>query len=467
VLGLLLLRRGLRPAQHLCAALLLVLWFDPLAPLAPGFWLSFAAVAVIAYGAVGRLPVAAQRSERLATYCRIQWVVFVGLAPMTLWIFGQAPLVAPLVNLVLIPLFSLAVIPLTLAGVALLWPAPPLAQGLLNLAAFIFEQTWPAVQWAAGLELSFGGQPPFWALAAAVPAVLWLAAHGALPGRMAALSLILPLVLARPAAPLPGDYRLTLLDVGQGLAVVLRTHEHALVYDAGPSFLSGSDTGTLVVLPYLASQGIRDVDVLVVSHEDNDHAGGARAVLDAFPRARFVAGERTAAQIGRHATLCEAGLHWRWDGVEFAILHPRGDGRFAGNDASCVLRVAAAGGNALLPGDIERPAEADLTAGDARLDAAIVVVPHHGSATSSSTALIEASGASYALVPAGHGNRWGFPKPEISRRWTQAGAELLDTASSGAITFDVEAGRGVSPPRLHRRDAQRYWTAYAHAAANP
>ncbi|MGH8496026.1 MAG: DNA internalization-related competence protein ComEC/Rec2 [Gammaproteobacteria bacterium] len=459
VLGLMLLRRGLRPAQHLCVALWLVVLFDPLATLSPGFWLSFAAVAVIAYGIAGRVPAPARAAGRFGDYCRIQWLVFVGLAPLTMWIFGQAPLVAPLVNLFLIPLYSFAVIPLTLAGVALLWPAPAGAEGLLRLAAWLFEQTWPAVEWAASLDLSFGGQPPFWALAAAVPAVLWLTASGALPGRVAAVGLMLPLMLARPSAPLPGDYRLTLLDVGQGLAAVVRTHEHVLVYDAGPSFLSGSNTGMMVVLPYLASQGIRDVDVLVVSHEDNDHAGGARALLDAFPRARLVAGARAAAVAGRHATRCKAGVRWRWDGIEFAFLHPPGDGRFAGNDASCVLRVRGQGGSTLLPGDIERPAESFLSAGDAPLEAAIVVVPHHGSATSSSTALIEATGAHYALVSAGYRNRWAFPKPEVSRRWTQSGAQLLGTAHSGAITFDIEAGRGISQPRLHRREAKRYWTA--------
>ncbi|CAN5191914.1 DNA internalization-related competence protein ComEC/Rec2 [soil metagenome] len=454
VLGMSLLRRRFRPAQHWCTALLLVLVLDPLAPAAPGFWLSFAAVAVIASSIAGS---SSSRTTRWTQYGRVQWILFVGLAPFTLWIFGRAPLVAPLVNLVLIPLFSLVVIPLTLIGIALLMIAPPLAQTAWQVAAWLFETSWPVMQWAAALEWPFAGHPPLSALMTALPALLWIVASGALPGLPAAYAAMLPLVLARPAAPSPEDFRLTVLDVGQGLAAVVRTHRHVLVYDAGPAFFSGSDTGTLVVLPYLASQGIHRIDALVISHGDTDHAGGARAVLDALSPPRLFAGKPVAARIGRRATPCRTGLRWRWDGVAFEILHPPGDGRFAGNDASCVLRVSGAGGSALLPGDIERPAEAALAAGD--IDADIVVVPHHGSATSSSTALIEATHSAYAVVSAGYRNRWGFPKPEISRRWARAGATVLDTASSGAITFEVGAAGGVGQPRLHRHEARRYWTA--------
>jgi competence protein ComEC len=455
VLGLLLLRRAPRPAHHLCVALLAVLVFDPLASMAPGFWLSFAAVGVILLGLSGMPP--ASGAGRLAQYARIQWVVSLGLAPLTLWLFGRAPTVAPFVNLLLIPLFSIVVIPMALAGVALLWLVPPLGSLLLHLAAFVIERAWPAVEWAAALGGSFGGQPGFAALALAVPGILWLVGQR-LPGRAIALLLLLPLVLARPAAPAPGDFRLTLLDVGQGLAAVVRTHRHALVYDAGPSFASGSDTGTLVVLPYLASQGIADLAVLMVSHEDNDHAGGARSVLERFPRARLVAGPRAAAVAGRHATPCQAGMRWWWDGVAFEILHPPAGPGHAGNDASCVLRVAAAGGSVLLPGDIERAAENRLAA-TGTIDADVVIVPHHGSATSSTAAFVSAVRARHAHVPAGYRNRWGFPRPDVAARWRQAGAVLLTSAGSGAITQEISARHGVSAPLQHRKDARRFWTA--------
>ena len=463
VLGLLLLRRTPRPAHHLGVALLAVLLIDPLAPMAPGFWLSFAAVGVILLGISGTTAATGGAAGRFGQYARIQWVVSLGLAPLTLWLFGRAPAVAPLVNLLLIPLFSFVIIPLALAGVALLWLLPPLGGLLLHAAAFVVERSWPAVEWAAALGGSFGGQPGFGALALAVPGIVWLVWHR-LPGRAVALFLLLPLVLARPAAPAHGDFRLTLLDVGQGLAAVVRTHRHTLIYDTGPSFESGSDTGTLVVLPYLASQGIREVAVLVVSHEDNDHAGGARAVLARFPRARLLAGPRAAAVAGRHATPCHAGLRWRWDGVSFAIVHPPRAHGYAGNDASCVLRVSAEGGSALLPGDIERAAETALAAAGT-IEAAIVIVPHHGSATSSTASFVAAVRARYAHVPAGYRNRWGFPRPDVAARWRQAGARLLTSAGSGAITHEISARRGVSAPREHRSEARKYWTAREPAPA--
>ncbi|MDZ7748603.1 MAG: MBL fold metallo-hydrolase [Halofilum sp. (in: g-proteobacteria)] len=260
---------------------------------------------------------------------------------------------------------------------------------------------------------------------------------------------------AAPARPPAGAVWLDVLDVGQGLAAVVRTAEHTLVYDTGDRFSARFNAGSAVVVPFLRHAGTRALDALVVSHGDSDHAGGTAAVRRAFPPARLWAGEPRA--LGRDARLCRAGTAWRWDGVDFRFLHPDPDAGLLGNDASCVLRIDAPGGRILLPGDIERAGERRLLARGAALAADVVVAPHHGSATSSTPAFVARVAPRWVIYAVGHGNRWGFPDPAIMARWRPAGFARTDCA--GALHLRIEPGSGVRPPRPWREQRRRFWHA--------
>jgi competence protein ComEC len=229
------------------------------------------------------------------------------------------------------------------------------------------------------------------------------------------------------------------------------------MYDTGPAFRTGRDTGELVILPFLRSAGIRHLDTLMVSHSDLDHIGGMHSLLKAMPTQALIVGPSIASvQEQVNTTQCRRGRRWQWDGVDFQVLHP-GITYGHENDSSCVLRVSASGGSALLTGDIEKPGEIALAAhGLPRTD--VVVVAHHGSRSSSTAELIEAARARFAIFSAGYRNRWGFPQPDVVRRWQQAGASTLSTIDSGAIAIMVDAA-GVHAPREYRREHRRYWSA--------
>jgi competence protein ComEC len=261
-------------------------------------------------------------------------------------------------------------------------------------------------------------------------------------------------LLHRIPGPGVGNFELTMLDVGQGLAVVVRTEAHVLVYDAGPAYPSGRDAGELAVLPYLRHRGVRHIDALVVSHGDLDHRGGVNSVLTALPVARILAGP-SVGPLSRDRVPCRRGQRWMWDGVQFEILHPAGSGRASDNDSSCVLLVRSSAGTALLAGDVEEGAESELAA-NGLPHATVVVVPHHGSRTSSTVPFVAACRPLLALVSAGYRNRWGLPRREVVERWHAAGAQVLTTADSGAIEVAFVAGR---PPlaREYRRTQRRYW----------
>jgi competence protein ComEC len=263
---------------------------------------------------------------------------------------------------------------------------------------------------------------------------------------------LLPLFVPELRSLDRGDARAVVLDVGHGLAVIVETRNHRLLFDAGPTARSGFDSGEEIVLPALAANGRRDLDLLIVSHADNDHAGGAAAVANAFPAADVLTGPDVVAPAGRR---CERGQTWEWDGVGFAVLHPDSEIGARGNDSSCVLKVSARGGALLVTGDIERRGENSL-AGQP-LFADVVVVPHHGSATSSSPSFVAAVGADHAIVSAGFANRWGFPRAEVRDRWQRAGAAMLVTGEAGAVTVELgAAGIAVSAQRDGRH---RYWQA--------
>lgn len=452
-MGALYLQRPPRVVRTLALALLLVTLWDPLSVLGPGLWLSFGAVAAILWVCGARVG----KGPWWWRWGRVQWAVAVGLAPLLLMVFGQLPLLGVAANLVAVPLIGFVVVPLALAGTVLLvlpWTAP--ANLLLAGADLALRILWLPLQWLSHLSWALWtpGVAPLWTLPLAVVGLAVLLAPAGLPSRWVGLILLGPL-LFRPAQPPPanGTFVFTLLDVGQGEAAVVRTRRHLLLFDAGPRFSPSFDAGSAVVVPYLRALGLNRVDGLVVSHGDADHAGGLASVRQSV----FVARQWSAAK-AIPGVPCRAGQHWEWDGVRFEMLNPDGASGATRNDNSCVLRVAAGSHSLLLTADIERAAERRLVAHyGAQLAAGILVVPHHGSASSSTPQFVAAVHPRYALVSAGYRNRFGFPNPAVVHRYRAHGARVLQTARSGAISFVVSADAGLSRPQRFRSATLRYW----------
>lgn len=453
VAGLFLLRRSVAPADVLALALLAVCLLDPWAVLAAGFWLSFGAVALLMWAGHGRIaPAPAWRRAIQA-----QYAVTLGLIPLGLWLFQQTSLLAPLANAFAIPLVSLAVVPLALGGALtpIDWP--------LQLASSLMQETVTALRWldSFGLSSMTRAKPAMLPLVLALTGVLWLLLPRGFPARWAGLLAIFPLFLPpQPVLPV-GAYQLTLLDVGQGTAAVIRTRQHALLYDSGPRYSSKSDAGQRVILPYLRSAGISRLDGMVVSHNDLDHSGGMLSLLNAIPVDWLLTSIDPAlnpAHAGIRSLPCLAGQSWYWDGVHFEVLHPATNSHFnKDNDNSCVIRISSPHGRTLLTGDIEAAAEQWLllhAAGSLRTDT--LLVPHHGSNTSSTDAFLAATGARSALISAGYRNRYGHPKTAVLQRYQTHGMALGRTDQHGALTllFDAQQRGQI---KSERTSHPHYW----------
>lgn len=436
-------RQGFR-IRVLAIALLLVLTFDPLAVLGPGFWLSFTAVTIIIYFAAVS-PV----SRSWLDGVRVQLAISLGLVPVTLLFFQGASLVSPVANLLAIPVYALAVVPLTLVGLVL---PDGMAQAVLQLAAAISMLGWQGIQAVDQFLPSYveHASPGAWQTLLALAGLAY-AANGMWPGRWLGLVLCLPLV-SSPSVPEYGRYRLTLLDVGQGLSLVVQTRGHVLVYDTGPRLSGSFNAGDAVVVPYLRQQGIRKIDTLVISHGDTDHIGGLDSVLNRFAVNKLLSNARAAHPTGP----CTAPRDWTWDGVRFEILHPATGSPARDNDSSCVLRVSSGQGSVLAAGDIEKSAERQLVEkyGD-RLESTYLVAPHHGSQTSSSDRFLEAVKPTWILVPAGHLNRYRHPHPEVIKRYQRLGFHWMITGREGALTIDPSDQDGK--PASYRDQYRRYW----------
>jgi competence protein ComEC len=447
--------RTVYPPRALALALGAVLIADPWAVLSPGFWLSFGAVALIFYVAV--------EEARPLQWVRVQWAITLGLVPAALFLFAQVSIVGPLANAVAIPLVSAVITPLALAAALLPWQPP------LELAAWLTGHLLQFLEWCALLGAAVWQQhaPPLWALVAGVVGVAWLLAPRGVPWRAAGLALLGPALGLPPAAPGPGEAWVATLDVGQGLAVLARTQNRALLYDAGPAFGTASDSGERLILPLLQAQGVRRLDAMVVTHADSDHSGGAASVLEALEVDAFVHSLPPRAPLLGLAAAprrCLSGAAWEWDGVRFEFLHPSPADLAArrANNLSCVLRIATRGGTMLLTGDIERTAEAAIlerTRGRSTtaLRADVLLVPHHGSRSSSSSEFLAAVRPAAAVLPAGYRNRFGHPSEEVLERYRAAGARVLRTDRDGAITVRLSA-RGATL-EAERQVRPRYWHA--------
>jgi len=463
-----------------------VVLLDPWAVLWPGFWLSFGAVALILYATVGRTAIHKQapapdasaeetrrgrpltRRQRLAQALHgaavTQYAVTLGLVPLTMLLFAQVSIVSPLANAVAIPVVSLLVTPLALAGGLL---PEPLATPLLVGAHAIVASLAALLQWfsASRLAVWTAPAPVWWAFALALVGTFWLLAPRGWPARWLGVVTWLPLLGAQPDVPPPGTLRIVAFDVGQGMAVLVETAGHRLLYDTGPAYGPDADAGSRVIVPYLRMRGIDRLDGVIVSHGDADHAGGALSLLagvkagwllSSLPPAHPIA---LAAPLHRH---CVAGQHWTWDGIRFAMLHPssasHADSTLKSNARSCTLRITNGARSILLAGDIEAAQEARLVQEHAdALRADVLLAPHHGSGTSSTPGFLAAVQPSVAVFQVGYRNRYKHPQKQVYERYGQLGILRLRTDDSGALMLDFDDKVQVHG---YRREHARYW--YGH-----
>jgi len=447
----------------LLAAGVVVTAIDPWAMLQPGFWLSFFAVALLIASepAAQRLPPALPgwRERFGATVrggLRTQLIATVGLAPLSMVFFHQVSLVGFAANLLAIPVVTLLITPLALLGVLLppLWAAAAVvAQGLIAYLGAL--AAWPLAVWTAAAA------PP-WAIAAGLLGGLLVVLP--LPWRLRALGvpLMLPLLWPPVERPPPGRFEMVAADVGQGTAVLVRTATHLLVYDTGPQYSREADAGQRVLLPLLRARGENRVDLLMLSHRDSDHVGGAASLLGGTAVAAMSSSLADGHPLLNAATSrgishrrCEAGQSWAWDGVSFEVLHPTPAEHAAAtksNAVSCVLRVQGETGSALLVGDIEAPQETALLARGAGLRSDVLLVPHHGSRTSSTEAFIAAVAPRVAVVQAGYRSRFGHPAPDVVARYREQGIDVVRSDACGAWTLS-SSGTAV----CERQSARRYW----------
>lgn len=482
-MGMQLFARRVPHSFSFCLAMLLVLAGNPMSMLGAGFWLSFGAVGtlLLAYNGLRRLHHRADQPglQPASTWvpdwaglwhrwAHPQWVIFIGMTvPMAVWM-QQLSLLAPVANVLAIPLVSLLVVPLCLVGSVLLfvWPTP--GSAALHLADYLLGMFTAGLQALVGAPLpvlwEFSGTSLPEIVLALAGSVLLLMPRG-WPGRWQGLILLLPLALPSRELSAPGMAEVTVLDVGQGLAVVVRTATHALVYDTGPRFSENFDAGAGIVVPYLRSAGVTRLDRVIVSHGDNDHAGGLASLLSALPAGQVSFGETpedalnvAAQKAGSLLSMCVRGQHWEWDEVRFSVLWPPAAHHSAGNDSSCVLRVEAGGRVMLLTGDIEAGAEAALRRAEGPgLRSHWLLAPHHGSQTSSTTGFLEAVAPDRVIYSAGYRSQFRHPAPAVAARYHARGTPAWNTALRGALQVCLGSASVCADTPQSWREARRRW----------
>lgn len=455
-----LLNRNVSPTTMFCWALFLVIVFDPMAPLRAGFWLSFGAVFALVYGLAGRMASAARGTlpERMLAFARIaiktQWVVFVGTVPLLLNLVFQVSLIAWLVNLIAIPWISLSVIPFLLLSIA----GYPISTGtgdvLVSIAAQSLAGLWTLLEYGASLRWVFYAQALTVAhlVTGLVGALLLLSPRGFLP-RWLGVLLLVPVLVGDSSRFADGEIEMTVFDVGQGLAVSLRTRDHLLLYDAGPRFGSGFDAGEQIVAPGLRLLGhTRFINLFVVSHWDADHAGGATAIRDAF-----VIGDALAqTPVAGAYKSCHEVQPFAADGFAYTFIAMPGD-QLSGNDRSCVLLIRSTDFAILLPGDIEAAGEHRLLQAalpDTGVD--VMIAPHHGSRSSSSPAFLNLTRPKVVVFSSGYNNRFSHPDPAVVDRYLTRGVRTFNTARHGQIRIRHMPGGEIRVDAT-RSVRRRFW----------
>ena len=489
------------PAHVLASAGLAVLLADPFAVLSAGAWFSFSAVAILMLSAwkterddvLGLLPVddpvspaamAAGRQrlihtarQTLSKASRMQIAVTLGMVPWSVLFFSQVSVVSPVANALAIPWVSFLITPLALTGTILVWIWPALSGLILMLGGWLM---WAAdlllqsmAQWS-GASVTLPAPPPTAFLLALVGAVLLIL--GRRYHYVLGITLMLPLFFSPAHAPAPGRWRATFIDIGQGMAVLIQTHDRAWLYDTGPQYGPETDGGQRIILPLLRALGVTRLDGIIVSHADNDHSGGAVSILKSIPAPWLLSTVEPSHPIYRTITpklSCTAGMAWQVQGLQFTTLHPPMDWLhakgFKPNALSCTVRVSDGVNSVLLPGDLEAQQEAlVLERYSDQLPSTVLLAPHHGSKTSSTEAFLHAVAPQYAVFQAGYRNRFGHPREDVLERYRKTNISILRSDSAGAVVFEFETGKSASVlVKRWRQAAQRYWHWREQAIQNP
>jgi competence protein ComEC len=434
-------------------SILITLIINPECVLGESFWLSFGSVALIIYGMSGRL----YSKSVWWKWGRIQWVIALGLFPFSIALFQQFSLLSFVANSFAIPFVGFLVVPLTLLGSVTLMVSTHLGIGILSLADAILRFVWSGLVW-----LSHSNQAVFyqqvssaWMLLASLLGIIILLLPKGFPGRLFGVTCSLPLILCLPTSPLSGEFKVSVLDIGQGLATVVQTQQHLLVFDTG-SHINNMDMGERVVVPFLRTLHKPSIDLLVISHGDNDHLGGAAYILKNFN----VLGIKTSvpAKLSQPADYCLQGDTWKWDDVTFRFLYPTMADLNLNNDSSCVLSVSNGFKTILLTGDIEKLAEQHLVANQSEyLKADVLVAPHHGSKTSADNAFLDAVKPHDVVFSIGYRNRYHFPNSAVISKYVERGVNRYDTVTAGAIQYTMTNTADNIAPSLYRPLHKHYW----------
>ena len=469
----LMLRREILPSYVLLLALLIVLIFDPLSPLSIGFWLSFSAVAIIIFSLSGRLDIAGGRLAKLWQLARMQLIIFVGLLPLMMILFHHFSLSSPLANFLAVPLMSIIIVPITLLASALLLIFQPLALWLFKLLQWPIDALFWYLEKLTQLPESiyFLSETSLFAIILSFIACIWLLMPKGWPGRWLGMLLFLPAIMSsamsREADDIPaGEIKMTVLDVGQGLSIVIRTRRHSLVYDTGDKYSPRFNMSDMVSIPYLRLKGNYEIDKLVLSHSDRDHAGSymelqqlsIKEVISGEPKK--IVNKYQIPLIHASITQCVQGQQWQWDGVKFEVLSPHlvENSRSKANNQSCVILVTTGSmQRILLTGDIEKTVEEKIIEDYPELKVDILVVPHHGSKTSSSSAFLEQIRAEIAVFSYGYRNRFHHPADEVVQRYNKRQVRLFNTSNGGAIELNRNLDNESWQIKQYRLDNQHIW----------
>jgi competence protein ComEC len=447
--------RNIAPSQLLAIALIVATLFDPWAVISPGFWLSYGAVALIFFITANRLGT----SNWFIEYARVQWAMSIGLIPLLLALFQQISLVSPLANAFAIPLVSFVVVPLTLLGAVIPF------DWILQLAHQSMTVCMFALEWLNSLPEAVWVQhaPPAWSIIVGTFGIFWMLLPAGFPARWLGVLMLLPMFFIAPETPPSGAAKLLIFDVGQGLAVAVQTRSHALLFDTGPDFNGEANSGNRILVPALRGLGIAQLDGLILSHDDLDHTGGAVSVLQAMP-INWVSSsldfDNEILRPVKDSRHCIEGQTWNWDSVHFEILHPsRASYRnenISTNNRGCVLRISSGQQSVLIAADIEKDSEKRLLALHSdKLPATLLVVPHHGSKTSSTLAFVQKVHPRFSVFTMGYRNKFHHPNAEVISRYRDIGSELFRSDEDGAVIVKMDAV-DLSVER-YRKSHARYW----------
>ncbi|AMO57033.1 DNA internalization-related competence protein ComEC/Rec2 [Endozoicomonas montiporae] len=441
-----------KPSTLYLLALAVVLTLDPLAITSAGFWYSFAAVGVLLYGFVGRVGM----NRHWQRWGHPQWLVFLLLFPMLQFNGQSVSLLSPLINLVAIPLVAGLMVPLALFTLLVSLFSEALFYALLVLleklmSCFLLGLEWLDQPLFGHLSLEHQGAGVLGVMFASL-AVFILLAPAALGIVRLVPVLLLPWLLPKQKTPTPGLAEVSVLDVGQGVSVFVRTHSHSLLYDTGDAIWPRFSMADRVVVPYLRKKNVNALDRVVISHGDRDHAGGLNDLEKSLVVRGLWAGSGVPDYSG-YIKPCETGATWEWDQVRFEFIAGSGSWSMT-NDRSCVLKVTANGQSLLLTGDIGWRVEKELLSRQAILKSDYLLLPHHGSRHSGSPSFLNAVQPEVTLISAGYRNRFGHPSAEVLDRLEEQGSEVFNTAVDGTLEFTLGQAVGV---QRWRQQQTHYW----------